>query len=63
MSSWSHADLQTDKRRDPLKLLAFIAAHPGMKVLAVGAGCGYSTELMARAVAPTEWSTVKIPQI
>ena len=47
------ADLQTDKRRDPLKLLAFIAAHPGMKVLDVGAGSGYRTELMARAVAPT----------
>jgi predicted methyltransferase len=47
------ADLQTDKRRDPVKLLAFIAARPGMKVLDMGAGGGYSTELMARAVAPT----------
>src|SRR5215831_6612455 len=45
-------DLQTDKRRDPVKLLAFTAAHPGMKVLDMGAGGGYSTELMARAVAP-----------
>jgi len=48
----TEADLQTDKRRDPLKLLAFIAARPGMKVLDMGAGGGYSTELMARAVAP-----------
>ncbi len=47
------ADRQTDKRRDPLMLLAFTAARPGMKVLDVGAGGGYSTELMARAVAPT----------
>ena len=47
------ADLQTDKRRDPAKLLAFTAARPGMKVLDMGAGGGYSTELMARAVAPT----------
>ena len=47
------ADLQIDKRRDPLKLLAFIGARPGMKVLDMGAGGGYSTELMARAVAPT----------
>src|SRR5262245_53899902 len=47
------ADLQTDKRRDPVKLLAFTAAHPGMKVLDMGAGGGYSTELMARAVAPS----------
>ena len=28
-------------------------AHPGMKVLDMGAGGGYSTELMARAVAPS----------
>src|SRR5262245_15271784 len=47
------ADLQTDKRRDPAKLLAFTAARPGMKVLDMGAGGGYSTELMARAVAPS----------
>jgi predicted methyltransferase len=47
------ADRQTDKRRDPVKLLVFTAARPGMKVLDMGAGGGYSTELMARAVAPT----------
>jgi predicted methyltransferase len=47
------ADRQTDKRRDPAKLLVFTAAGPGMKVLDMGAGGGYSTELMARAVAPT----------
>ena len=46
------ADLQTDKRRDPVKLLSFTGARPGMKVLDMGAGGGYSTELMARAVAP-----------
>src|SRR5690349_2824952 len=46
-------DLQTDKRRDPVKLLSFTGARPGMKVLDIGAGGGYSTELMARAVAPT----------
>jgi predicted methyltransferase len=46
------ADLQTDKRRDPVKLLSFTGARPGMKVLDIGAGGGYSTELMARAVAP-----------
>jgi len=45
-------DLQTDKRRDPIKLLAFTGARAGMKVLDMGAGGGYSTELMARAVAP-----------
>lgn len=46
------ADRQTDKRRNPVKLLAFTGAQPGMKVLDMGAGGGYSTELMARAVAP-----------
>jgi predicted methyltransferase len=46
------ADRQTDQRRDPLKLLVFAAPRPGMKVLDMGAGGGYSTELMARAVAP-----------
>jgi predicted methyltransferase len=48
----SAADRATDARRDPLKLLALIGARPGMKVLDMGAGGGYSTELMARAVAP-----------
>jgi predicted methyltransferase len=48
----SEADRNTDKRRNPVKLLAFTGAKPGMKVLDMGAGGGYSTELMARAVAP-----------
>src|SRR5215467_670570 len=48
----SDADRQADKRRDPLPLLSFAGVRPGMKVLDMGAGGGYSTELMARAVAP-----------
>jgi predicted methyltransferase len=48
----SDADRQADKRRDPLPFLAFAGVRPGMKVLDMGAGGGYSTELMARAVAP-----------
>jgi predicted methyltransferase len=48
----SDADRKTDERRDPLKLLVFTDARPGMKVLDMGAGGGYSSELMARAVAP-----------
>jgi predicted methyltransferase len=48
----SDADREADKRRDPLPLLKFAAPRPGMKVLDMGAGGGYSTELMARAVAP-----------
>jgi predicted methyltransferase len=48
----SDADRQADERRNPLPFLAFTGARPGMKVLDMGAGGGYSTELMARAVAP-----------
>jgi len=46
------ADRQTDQRRDPVKLLSFTGVQPGMAVLDMGAGGGYSTELMARAVGP-----------
>jgi predicted methyltransferase len=46
------ADRQADKRRDPVPFLAFAGLRPGMKVLDMGAGAGYSTELDARAVAP-----------
>lgn len=48
----SDADRQTDTKRDPVKLLAFVAPKPGWRVLDMAAGAGYSTELMARAVAP-----------
>jgi predicted methyltransferase len=48
----SDADRTADKRRDPLPLLTFAAPRPGMMVLDMGAGGGYSTELVARAVAP-----------
>jgi predicted methyltransferase len=48
----SDADRNADKRRDPVPLLKFAAPQPGMKLLDMAAGGGYSTELMARAVAP-----------
>jgi predicted methyltransferase len=48
----SDADRQTDVRRQPAKMLAFTGVKPGMKVLDMGAGAGYSTELLARAVGP-----------
>jgi predicted methyltransferase len=51
-SDRSDADRDADKRRDPGPFLAFAAPRPGMKVLDMGAGAGYSSELMARAVAP-----------
>jgi predicted methyltransferase len=49
----SDADRQTDKRRDPVSLLAFTGPKTGWTVLDMGAGAGYSTELMARSVGPT----------
>jgi predicted methyltransferase len=48
----SDADRQIDARREPAKMLAFTGVRPGMKVLDMEASAGYSTELLARAVAP-----------
>jgi len=48
----SDADRNTDKRRDPQKLLNFVGVNEGMKVLDMEAGVGYTTELLARAVGP-----------
>jgi predicted methyltransferase len=48
----SDADRQTDQRRAPVKMLEFTGARPGMKVFDMEAGAGYSTELLARTVAP-----------
>jgi predicted methyltransferase len=49
----SDADRQADKRRDPVPFLAFAGLRPGMKVLDMGAGAGYSSELVARVIGPT----------
>ncbi|HEY2226143.1 MAG TPA: methyltransferase [Xanthobacteraceae bacterium] len=49
----SDADRDADKRRDPVPFLQFAGLRPGMKVLDMGAGGGYSTELDARAVGPS----------
>ena len=46
----SEADRKTDERRHPELLLAFSGVRPGMHVLDLGAGAGYSTEIMARGV-------------
>lgn len=46
----SDADRETDKRRNPAQLLAFTGVKSGMKVLEIGAGRGYTAELLARAV-------------
>ncbi len=46
------ADRKNDGRRQAAKLLAFTGVRPGWKDLDMAADAGYSTELMARAVAP-----------
>src|SRR5262245_22508848 len=46
----AEADRVTDKRRDPVNLLAFTGPKEGWTVLDMGAGAGYSTELIARSV-------------
>lgn len=47
------ADRINDIRRKPADLLAFIAPRPGMVAMDVSAARGYTTELIARSVAPT----------
>jgi predicted methyltransferase len=49
----SDADRRNDGRRKPVEMLSFIGVRPGMVVLDVSAGGGYTTELLARAVAPS----------
>ncbi|MBL8383806.1 MAG: class I SAM-dependent methyltransferase [Burkholderiales bacterium] len=47
------ADRQIDARRKQPDLLAFTGVAPGMRVLDMGAGGGYTTELLARIVGAT----------
>ncbi|MGY3583908.1 putative methyltransferase [Bradyrhizobium sp. USDA 4341] len=49
----SDADRQVDQRRQPAKMLAFAGVKPGMNILDMAASAGYSTELLARTVAPS----------
>ncbi len=49
----SDADRKNDIRRKAAQLLAFTGVRPGMKVLDLATGGGYSTELMARSVGPS----------
>jgi len=48
----SDSDRRNDVRRKPVEMLSFIGVRPGMVVLDVFAGGGYTSELLARAVAP-----------
>jgi predicted methyltransferase len=46
-------DKKLDAGRKPAELVAFAGIRPGMKVAELGAGGGYTTEALARAVGPT----------
>jgi alanyl aminopeptidase len=49
----SDADGKLDSGRHPAEMLEFLDLKPGMKVADLGAGRGYTTELIARAVGPS----------
>jgi predicted methyltransferase len=49
----SDDDRALDDGRHPAELLAFLEIEPGMHVGELGAGTGYTSELLARMVAPT----------
>jgi predicted methyltransferase len=46
------ADRALDAGRKPAELLAVVGARPGLRVAELAAAGGYTTELLARAVAP-----------
>jgi len=48
----SEADRKLDFGRRPVEMLAFFGIRPGMRVAELGAGGGYTTELLARVVGP-----------
>jgi predicted methyltransferase len=48
----SPEDRALDAGRRPVELLAFYGIGPGMRVAELGAGGGYTSELLARAVGP-----------
>jgi predicted methyltransferase len=48
----SAADRALDAGRKPAEVLAFCGIRPGMRVAELGAGLGYTTELLARVVGP-----------
>ena len=49
----TNRDRQTDASRKPVELLDFAQVGPGMRVLDISAGAGYTTQIMALAVGPT----------
>ena len=56
-------DRECDKRRDPVDLLQFAGVRPGMRVLDVATGGGYTSQLLALAVGPSGklWAQTPTP--
>jgi predicted methyltransferase len=48
----SQDDRALDAGREPARMLAFFGVRPGMRVAELGAGTGYTAELLARVVGP-----------
>jgi len=55
-------DRRTDAARNPAEFLPFTQVKPGMMVMDVSAGGGYTTQLMALAVGPTGKVWAQSPQ-
>ncbi|MDB5823838.1 MAG: hypothetical protein JWR21_2542 [Herminiimonas sp.] len=49
----TEADRAADARRKPTEFLSFVQPRPGMNVIDVDAGGGYTTQLLALAVGPS----------
>jgi len=56
------ADRTNDVRRKPEEMLAFIGVRPGMVALDLSSGGGYTTELLARSVAPGGRVYAQVPR-
>lgn len=55
-------DRLMDERRHPVELLQFARVRPGMQVLDVATGAGYTSQLLALAVGPSGTLWAQTPQ-
>lgn len=55
-------DREFDQRRDPVDFLQFAGVRPGMRVLDVATGGGYTSQLLALAVGPSGRLWAQTPQ-
>jgi predicted methyltransferase len=55
-------DREFDARRDPVDLLQFAGVRPGMNVLDIATGGGYTSQLLALAVGPSGKLWAQAPQ-